>query len=117
MDRLILRPDGITVLMYMRYEGNIFCGDNINQWTQMLGGKSYSFANPLNMLDYQVAAVKALVPGIDVDGYLFFDDHTHFPKGRAERVIQLDNMPDSLLNSRGQRPDDKLLSAWKKLQQ
>jgi len=117
VDRLILRPDGITVLIYMRYEGNIFCGENIEQWTQMLGGKSYSFANPLKMLDYQIAAVKALAPGIDVDGYLFFDHRAHFPKGRAERVIQLDHMPDSLLNNRGQRPDDKLISAWKKLQQ
>ena len=116
IDRLILRPDGISVLMYIRYEGNIFCGENINQWTQMLGGKSYSFANPLVMLDYQVAAVKALVPGIDVDGYLFFDHRAHFPKGRAGRVIQLDSMPDSLLN-RGERPDDKLMSAWKKLLQ
>ena len=117
IDRLILRPDGITVLMYMRYEGNIFCGENIDQWTQLLGGKSYSFANPLMMLDYQIAAVKALVPGNDVDGYLFFDHRAHFPKGKADRVIQLDNMPDSLLSNRGRRPDDKLMAAWKKLQQ
>jgi hypothetical protein len=114
VDRLILRPDGISVLLYMRYEGNIFCGENIDHWTQMIGGKSYSFTNPLTMLDYQVAGVKALVPGIDVDGYLFFDHRAHFPKGKAERVIQLDNMPDSLLNRSG-RPDDKLMSAWKKL--
>jgi hypothetical protein len=116
VDLLILRPDGISVLMYMRYEGNIFCGENIDQWTQLLGGKSYSFTNPLMMLDYQVAAVKALVPGIDVDGYLFFDHRAYFPKGKAERVIQLDNMPDSLLK-RGERPDDKLMSVWKKLRQ
>ena len=115
VDRLILRPDGISVLMYMRYEGNIFCGENIEQWTQMIGGKSYSFANPLMMLDGQVAAIKALVPGIDVDGYLFFDHRAHFPKGRADRVIQIDNIPDSLLNSRGKHPDDALMSAWKKL--
>ena len=117
IDRLILRPDGISVLMYMRYEGNIYCGENIDRWTQMLGGKSYSFANPLMMLDYQITAVKSLVPGIDVDGYLFFDHRAHFPKGKAGRVIQLDNMPDALLNNRGQRPDDKLMLAWKKLQQ
>ena len=115
IDRLILRPDGISVLMYMRYEGNIFCGENIERWTQMIGGKSYSFANPLVMLDGQIAAIKALAPGIDVDGYLFFDHRTRFPKGRAERVIQIDNMPDSLLNNHGKSPDDALMSAWKKL--
>ena len=117
IDRLILRSDGISVLMYMRYEGNIFCGENIERWTQMLGGKSYSFSNPLIQLDYQIAAVKTLVPGIDVDGYLFFDHRAHFPKGRAERVIQLDNMPESLLKNRGDRPGDDLMAAWKKLRQ
>lgn len=115
LDRLVLRYDGVSVLMCLRYEGNIFCGENIDEWTQMVNGKSYSFTNPLVMLDSQIAAVTALVPGIDVDGYLFFDHRAHFPKGRAERVIQLDNIPEALRQKRGMRPGDNLMAVWKTL--
>ena len=59
IDHLILRNDGITLLMYKRYPGKIFCADKINDWTQMLGQKSFRFKNPLYDLDTQIKAVSA----------------------------------------------------------
>ncbi len=43
IDRLILRHDGITVLMFKKYPGKIFCADDIDDWTQMVGQKKLSF--------------------------------------------------------------------------
>ena len=64
IDRLILRHDGITLLIYKRYPGKIFCADQINEWTQMLGKKSYRFKNPLYDLDCQIKAVSVCIPKV-----------------------------------------------------
>ena len=45
IDRLILRHDGISLLLLKQYSGSIFCADDIHEWTQMLAGKSYRFKN------------------------------------------------------------------------
>ena len=63
IDRLIMRHDGISLLLVKQYPGSIFCAEDIDEWTQMLAGKSYRFKNPLIDLDYQVKAVSACIPG------------------------------------------------------
>ncbi|NOQ90766.1 MAG: hypothetical protein GQ549_07450 [Gammaproteobacteria bacterium] len=116
IDRVLLRPDGISLLVYNKFPGKIFCAENIDEWTQMLGQKSYRFKNPLHDLDCKIKAVKACVPDVDVDGFLFFDQQTEFPKGYPDRVIFKGNMPEMLTRSKTkvQKP---VLAAWQKLGQ
>ena len=115
IDRLVLRQDGISLLVFMQYPGSIFCAEDIDQWTQLLGGKSYRFKNPLIDLDYLVKAVSSAVPGVPVDGYIVFDHQAEFPKGHPERVIDLENLPQSLERVKQASAKAPVQSAWEKL--
>jgi len=115
IDRLILRHDGITLLVYKRYPGKIFCAEQIDHWTQMLGSKSYRFKNPLYELDYQVKAVSACVPKVPVNGFLFFDHLTEFPKGHPERIVHLENIPEELKRNKHDKVKTSVMSAWENL--
>ena len=115
IDRLILRHDGITLLIYKRYPGKIFCADQIADWTQMLGNKSYHFKNPLYDLDYQVRVISACVPKVPVNGFLFFDYLTEFPKGHPDRIIQLKKIPEELKHDKHDKVNASVMSAWNKL--
>lgn len=115
IDRLLLRHDGITLLMYKKYHGKIFCADNIDDWTQMLGLKSYRFKNPLFDLDHQVKAVSACVPDIQVDGYLFFDHQSEFPKGHPERIIHPEKIPEKLRRNNRHQVEVPVMAAWKNI--
>ena len=46
VDRLVLRKDGISLLVFKQYPGSIFCADDIDEWTQLLVVKSYRFRSP-----------------------------------------------------------------------
>ncbi len=115
VDRLIMRQDGISLLVFKQYPGSIFCADDIDEWTQLLVGKSYRFKNPLVDLDYQIKAVSAIVPDVPVNGFLFFDYQARFPKGCPERVINLDSIPGSLKRDRKVKAQASVLSAWETL--
>jgi len=115
IDRLVLRHDGISLLMYINYPGKIFCADDIDDWTQMLGRKSYRFKNPFYDLECQLKAVADCVPGVAVDGYLFFDHQASFPKGHPERVIYLSNIPQRLVKDKQFKVNEVVKSAWEKL--
>ncbi len=115
IDRLILRHDGITLLVYKRFPGKIFCADKIDDWTQMMGQRSFRFKNPLYDLDYQIKAVSACVPNVPVNGFLFFDHLTEFPRGHPERIIHLKKIPEELKRSKPDKVDKSVMSAWKKL--
>jgi hypothetical protein len=112
IDRLILRQNGISILMYKKYHGKIFCADHINEWTQMLGQKSYAFKNPLFELDFQIKALQTCIPGIDIDGYLFFDHNTEFPKGHPQRVINPQHIPHNLDRPQHIEIDQSIMQAW-----
>jgi len=115
VDRLVMRHDGISMLICLRYTGRIFCADDIEEWTQMLAGKSYRFKNPLVDLDYQIKAVSALVPDVPVDGFLFFDHRAQFPTGHPERVIQTNTMPESLKQDKQSKVHVSVEEAWRQL--
>lgn len=115
IDRLVMRHDGISLLVFKQYPGSIFCADDIDEWTQLLAGRSYRFRNPLVDLDYQVKAVSACIPDVPVNGFLFFDRQAEFPKGHPDRVIQFDKIPEALKRNKQHKVQASVESAWKKL--
>ncbi len=115
IDRLILRADGISLLVFKCYPGKIFCADEIDDWTQMLGKKSYQFKNPLYELECQIKAVSACVPDVPVNGFLFFDHLTEFPKGHPDRVIHIKSIPQQLLGDKQRDVEPSVMAGWKKL--
>lgn len=115
INRLVMRHDGISLLVFKQYPGTIFCAEDIDEWTQMLSGRSYRFKNPLVELDYQVKAVSACVPDVPVNGFLLFDHRARFPKGHPDRVIQLDKIPEALKRDAQHKVMASVESAWETL--
>lgn len=115
IDRLILRHDGISLLVVKKYPGKIFCADHIDDWTQMLGQKSYHFRNPLFELNYQVRAISENFSTDKVDGYLYFDHNAIFPRGHPDRVIHPRSIPESLKLSADEPVDPEIMSIWEQM--
>ena len=115
IDRLVMRHDGISLIVFKQFPGKIFCADDIDQWTQMLVGKSYRFRNPLVDLDHQVKAVSACVQDVPVNGFLLFDPQAEFPKGHPDSVIHLDEIPEALMRNKQLKVQAAVETAWEKL--
>jgi hypothetical protein len=92
VDHLLLTPRGFLVLDTRRVAGLIFGGDQMSEWTVMARTRRYTFDNPQPALYDRIAAVKALVGEIPVEGRLLFSNVGKFTKGIPKWVLMLDDM-------------------------
>ena len=115
IDRLALVQDAILLIAYKPYGGNIYCAEHIAEWTQVIGQKSFKFANPLFELENQLTALKLLAGGMPVHGFLFFNYSTAFPKGHPEVVLNPDNIPDRFLGANCDPVNPQVQAAWTQL--
>ena len=113
LDCLLLTDGGLLVLDIRDYTGNLFGGESINEWTQLIGVKSHKFNNPLLELPARIQAVQALVGDIPVTGQVVFTHRGSFPKGQPEGVCMVDDVYERLSGFlRPALPDEKLNEAW-----
>src|ERR1700731_657772 len=92
IDHLLLTPRGVLVLDTRRVAGLIFGGDQMTDWTVMGRGRRYTFDNPQPALYDRIAAVKALVGEVPVEGRLVFSNAGKFTKGFPKWVLMLDGI-------------------------
>jgi len=92
IDHLLLTPRGVLVLDTRRVAGLIFGGDQMSDWTVMGRGHRYTFDNPQPALYDRIAAVKALVGDVPVEGRLLFSNLGKFTKGKPKYVMMLDGI-------------------------
>jgi len=92
IDHLLLTPRGVLVLDTRRVAGLIFGGDQMSDWTVMGRGHRYTFDNPQPALYDRIAAVKALVGDVPVEGRLLFSNVGKFTKGIPKWVLMLDGI-------------------------
>jgi hypothetical protein len=92
IDHVLLTPRGILVLDTRRVTGLIFGGDQMSDWTVMGRGHRYTFDNPQPALYDRIAAVKALVGDVPVEGRLLFSNVGKFTKGIPKWVVMLDGI-------------------------
>jgi hypothetical protein len=92
IDHLLLTPRGVLVLDTRRVAGLIFGGDQMSDWTVMGRGRRYTFDNPQPSLYDRIAAVKALVGEVPVEGRLLFSNVGKFTKGIPKWVVMLDGI-------------------------
>jgi hypothetical protein len=92
IDHLLLTPRGILVLDTRRVAGLIFGGDQMSDWTVMGRGHRYTFDNPQPALYDRIAAVKAIVGEVPVEGRLLFSNVGKFTKGIPKWVVMLDGI-------------------------
>jgi Nuclease-related domain len=92
IDHVLLTPRGVLVLDTRRVAGLIFGGDQMSEWTVMGRGHRYTFDNPQPALYDRIAAVKAIVGDVPVEGRLLFSNVGKFTKGIPKWVVMLGGM-------------------------
>ncbi len=112
IERLALASDSILVIAYKRFSGNIYCAEQIDEWTQMIGQKSFKFANPLYELEYQLTSLRLQTGCERIEGFIFFDASAAFPKGHPENVWHPGNIPPSLMREHCPPPSAEIGLAW-----
>lgn len=116
VDRLILLRDSILLISLKQYAGNIYCAERISEWTQVIRQKSYKFHNPLFDLDNQITTLRTVVPGITINGIIFFDHTAEFPKGHPTRVLHRNNIPEHYFSQHNiTETAAPVLEAWETL--
>ncbi len=115
IDRLALTRDAILLISYKRYVGNIYCAEQISEWTQVIGQQSFKFENPLFELENQLTALKLVTGNINLRGFLFFSHSATFPKGHPDSVLQPDTIPERFLGIQADTVNADVRLAWERL--
>jgi hypothetical protein len=119
IDHLLLTPRGVLVLDTRRVAGLIFGGDQMSDWTVMGRGHRYTFDNTQPALYDRIAAVKAIVGDVPVEGRLLFSNVGKFTKGIPKWVVMLDGIEVEFpVVERGNQtfaPTEQYQEAWNRL--
>ena len=119
IDHILLTPRGVLVLDTRRVAGLIFGGDQMSDWTVMGRGHRYTFDNPQPALYDRIAAVKAIVGEVPVEGRLLFSNVGKFTKGIPKWVVMLDGIEVEFpVVARGDptlAPPEQYQEAWSRL--
>jgi hypothetical protein len=92
VDFVLLTPRGVVVIDLRDVSGNVFGGDQMNEWTVMDGAHRFTFINPQSALYDRIAAVKALAGELPVEGRIVFTRRAKFPKGLPKYTLMLDSL-------------------------
>jgi len=113
LDYLVLAQHSIILVILKKFRGTIFCAENIEQWTQLIGNRSYKFPNTLQQLDSDILSVGSLVKDVDITGLVVFSSECDFPKGKPEQVKSIREIKRTTIDK--QLHSESLLNAWYKL--
>lgn len=109
IDYLLLVPNGAVVLDVQFLDGNLFGGETVDQWSQVVNHRSYKFSNPLYANQGKCQAVMWNVENLrkqlsdsdrelpwETHGWVCFSNAGNFPKGIPEQVSMIDNLASNL---------------------
>lgn len=96
IEHLVLLDQGLLLIETYPISGNLFGADKIDQWTQIIDGRSYKFANPLRHVRTSRQAIKSLVPNIPIFCRIVFTSDSVFPKGMPDEVSILKTLEQDL---------------------
>lgn len=116
-DFLALNQDGIHVIGYMDYPGILFGAEKIDQWTQVLGSKSFRFENPLHLNRMFMNEIARISSDVPLKGVLVFSDQGSFPRGKPEDVYLFREFRDKFTASDKRNIPDPLLREWNSLKE
>jgi len=111
IEHLLLTGNGLLVIDVKAFEGTIFAGERMAEWTVIGANGRFTFPNPLGTLYDRVAALRQLVRDVPVAGFILFAGGADFTKGRPRDVLK----PEEL-RERYRRPEqadlERLLVAF-----
>jgi hypothetical protein len=87
IEHLLLTGNGLVVIDVKAFEGTIFAGDRMAEWTVIGRSGRFTFPNPLGTLYDRVAALRQLVRDVPVVGLVLFAAGADFSKGRPKDVL------------------------------
>lgn len=90
IEYLLLTARGVVVVDTKRFEGTIFGGDRMDEWTVIHKHRRFTFPNPQHTLYDRLAAVRRLIRDIPVHGHVVFSPLANFSKGRPRDVMLSD---------------------------
>ena len=96
INHIVLLDQGLLLIDSLTSQGNVFGGDNLDEWTQISKGRSFKFANPLRRLKTSKQSLSALVPNIPIFYHIVFSDDTVFPRGKPGFVSVLNSLQQDL---------------------
>lgn len=96
IEQLVLLPQGIVVLQTYPISGQLFGAEKIDQWTQLVDGRSYKFSNPLNHLRNIQQSLKMISPKMPVMTFAIFTADSHFPKGKPKNVTIMSRLKEDV---------------------
>lgn len=96
IDRLVLTEHGLLIVESYPISGHLFGSKQIDQWTQILEGRSFKFANPLRHIHNAKYALQILAPKVPVHCRIVFTADSDFPKGKPEEVSTLASLEQDL---------------------
>ncbi|MGB5259243.1 MAG: NERD domain-containing protein [Gammaproteobacteria bacterium] len=91
IEYLVLAPQALVIVGVMRFDGLIFGARVTDQWTQVLGRRSYKFDNPEHYLQRKINAIKQILPDVPVRGWHLFAN-AKFPKDKPDSVLLLSDL-------------------------
>jgi hypothetical protein len=107
IERLILIEQGLLIIETYPMSGHLFGADHIDQWTQIIDGRSFKFTNPLHHLNNVKQAIQQLAPKVPIHIRVIFTEDSNFPKGKPDSVSTLNTLEQDLLGltSSPKKPD------------
>jgi hypothetical protein len=87
VEHLLLTANGLVVIDVKEFEGTIFAGERMAEWTVIGQRGRFTFPNPLGTLYDRVAALKQIVRDVPVVGFVLFGAGADFTKGRPKDVV------------------------------
>lgn len=96
IEHLVLLRQGLLILHRYPSNGHLFGAEKIDQWTQLVDGRSYKFANPLMHLMHVQQSLALLAPKIPVFTHVVFTGQCNFPKGKPDNASVLNTLEADL---------------------
>lgn len=92
IEHLLLTGNGLVVIDVKVFEGTIFAGERMAEWTVIGKQGRFTFPNPLGTLYDRVAALRQLVRDVPVAGLVLFGRGADFSKGRPRDVLHPEDL-------------------------
>lgn len=114
IEHLVLLKQGMLILHRFPLSGHLYGADKIDQWTQLVDGRSYKFANPLLHLLHVKQSLSLLAPKVPVFTHVVFTGQCNFPKGKPDEVSLLSTLEKDLdrIFDQAPLPEPALQKVW-----
>jgi len=118
IEHVLLSPRGVVLIDIKDVVGNVFGSDSMQDWTVISAKRRFTFSNPQQPLYDRLAAVRRLVPGVPVEGYIAFTAGAEFSKGQPTNVAALNVLLDELTTEmRADELPEDYRGQWEKLRE